>query len=117
MRSLEVLTFVLALAVAVQPPPAYACNMEQNQHQHGDHSTMQMDHGADASADCCDPKNADTRDDCARTIRCGTCLGSPLIVALLPPAAPVIMHAPTFDIGAGKLLPGHTSPPYHPPIS
>jgi len=118
-RTLKVLTMILALALATQPLQAFACDMEQNQHQHqhGDHSTMQMDHGADAGTDCCDPENSDTRDDCARMMGCGTCVAGNSIVSPLAQAALASAQVTIPDIGSGILLPSHASPPYHPPIS
>jgi hypothetical protein len=110
-RTLKVLTVFLALVVSAQPLAVYSCDMEPNPQQpgHGDHSTMQMTPAADAGtdADCCDPKNSNTRDECARTMDCGTCLASTSIVSPLTQAASVAMQATSLDFGSRKLLPSH----------
>jgi hypothetical protein len=116
-RTLKVLAVFLALAVATQPLSAYTCDVEQNQRQAGDHSMMQMDHGADTKADCCDPESSDPRADCVRTMSCGTCIAAASIISALSQPAPVREQATVLEAGSGKLPPSHTSPPYHPPNS
>jgi len=112
---MKFIALFLIIAISVQPVQAGGCGMETGQA--SSHQMQNMPSDDHDAHKCCDPGQAQTRQDCGGEMLCGFCNIPPSTVHV-PHLGPVVWtYTQSLNSEPGTLSPSHSSPLYRPPIS
>ena len=111
---MKILILFLVLAISTQPLQAGFCdvNMEKNQE-----SSHHMDDAVNTGHDCCDSYDADVQKGCDGGVICGNCFASVFASLSVTSVNPTWANHYPMNLSSCVILPGHSSPPFHPPTS